>query len=124
MVASCRPAGPVTISRASRDSSAEPIVEFNLLSDRRDLERLMSGFRKMVAFTFEQVMNDDEALEAFVRKATIGVWQPRAPAAWAGKTIRLPSSTPRAASGACRACGWSMPRSSRRCPAPTPIFRR
>ena len=25
-------------------------------------------------FTFEQVMSDDEALEAFVRKATIGVW--------------------------------------------------
>jgi 5-(hydroxymethyl)furfural/furfural oxidase len=25
-------------------------------------------------FTFEQVMTDDEALEAFVRKATIGVW--------------------------------------------------
>jgi 5-(hydroxymethyl)furfural/furfural oxidase len=25
-------------------------------------------------FTFEQVMNDDEALEAFVRKAAIGVW--------------------------------------------------
>ena len=25
-------------------------------------------------FTFEQVMSDDEALEAFVRKAAIGVW--------------------------------------------------
>ena len=25
-------------------------------------------------FTFDQVMNDDEALEAFVRKAAIGVW--------------------------------------------------
>ena len=25
-------------------------------------------------FTFEQVMTDDEALEAFVRKAAIGVW--------------------------------------------------
>src|SRR4029079_17407647 len=25
-------------------------------------------------FTFDQVMNDDDALEAFVRKATIGVW--------------------------------------------------
>jgi 5-(hydroxymethyl)furfural/furfural oxidase len=106
------------------------------LSDRRDLDRLMSGFRKMAAvqmsdvvkavtdkpfpaaytdkvrkigvvntrnriltkiaaalmdgpaglrhyiidnfvvegFTFDDVMNDDEALEAFVRKATIGVW--------------------------------------------------
>src|SRR5436305_14609435 len=25
-------------------------------------------------FTFDQVMRDDEALEAFVRKAAIGVW--------------------------------------------------
>jgi 5-(hydroxymethyl)furfural/furfural oxidase len=124
------------VKLASRDPQAEPIVEFNLLSDKRDLDRLMSGFRKMAAlqmsaplkavtdkpfpasysdrvrkigvvntrnkvltaiaavlmdgpaalrhamidnfivegFTFEQVMNDDEALEAFVRKAAIGVW--------------------------------------------------
>jgi 5-(hydroxymethyl)furfural/furfural oxidase len=34
---------------ASRDPRAEPIVEFNLLSDRRDLDRLMDGFRKMAA---------------------------------------------------------------------------
>ncbi len=121
---------------ASRNPHDEPIVEFNLLSDRRDLDRLMSGFRKMATlqmsaplkavtdvpfpasysdrvrkigvvntknkvitaiaaammdgpaalrrymidtfivegFTFEDVMNDDEALEAFVRKAAIGVW--------------------------------------------------
>jgi 5-(hydroxymethyl)furfural/furfural oxidase len=107
-----------------------------LLSDKRDLDRLMSGFRMTAAmqmnaslkavtdkpfpasysdrvrkigvvntrnkvlttiaaalmdgpaalrsymidnfvvegFTFDQVMGDDEALEAFVRKATIGVW--------------------------------------------------
>ena len=124
------------VKLASRDPTAEPIVEFNLLSDRRDLERLMTGFRKLAGlmtsapvravtdkpfpasytdkvrkigvvntqnkiltaiaaammdgpaalrhyiidnfvvegFTFDQVMNDDEALEAFVRKATIGVW--------------------------------------------------
>jgi 5-(hydroxymethyl)furfural/furfural oxidase len=124
------------IKLSSRDPRAEPIVEFNLLSDRRDLDRLMSGFRKMAAlqmsasvravtdkpfpasytdrvrkigvvntknkiltsiaaalmdgpaalrhymidnfvvegFTFDDVMNDDEALETFVRKATIGVW--------------------------------------------------
>ncbi len=124
------------VKLASRDPIAEPIVEFNLLSDRRDLDRLMSGFRKMAGlqmsaplkavtdkpfpasytdrvrkigvvnaknkiltsiaaalmdgpaalrhymidtfvvegFTFDQVMNDDEALEAFVRKAAIGVW--------------------------------------------------
>ena len=121
---------------ASRDWNAEPIVEFNLLSDRRDLERLMSGFRMMAAlqmsselgkitanhfpasysdrvrklgvvntknmlltslisiildgpefirsyfinrfvvegFRIDQVLTDDAALEAFIRKATIGVW--------------------------------------------------
>ena len=124
------------IKLASRDPAVEPIVEFNLLSDHRDLDRLMSGFRKMAAmqmseavkavtdkpfpasytdrvrkigvvnmrnrilttiaaalldgpaalrhymidnfvvegFTFHDVMNDDSALEAFVRKSTIGVW--------------------------------------------------
>ena len=124
------------VKLASRDPRAEPIVEFNLLSDRRDLDRLMSGFRKMAAlqmsaplravtdkpfpasysdrvrkigvvnaknkiltaiaaalmdgptalrrymidtfvvegFTFDEVMSDDETLEAFVRKAAIGVW--------------------------------------------------
>jgi 5-(hydroxymethyl)furfural/furfural oxidase len=124
------------VKLASRDPQREPIVEFNLLSDRRDLDRLMSGFRKMAAlqlsaplkavtdkpfpasysdrvrkigvvnaknkiltgiaaalmdgpaalrhymidkfvvegFTFDQVMADDEAMEAFVRKAAIGVW--------------------------------------------------
>jgi 5-(hydroxymethyl)furfural/furfural oxidase len=124
------------VKLASRDPRAEPIVEFNLLSDKRDLDRLMSGFRKMAVlqmsaplkavtdvpfpasysdrvrkigvvntrnkvitaiaaammdgpaalrhymidtfivegFTFNDVMNDDEQLEAFVRKAAIGVW--------------------------------------------------
>ena len=120
-------------SAAWRD---EPEVNFNLLSDRRDLERLMQGFRNMAlmhgcealkkvasdvfgAVYGEKVrqvgqvttrnrivteilarlldgpaplrrllidrliveapklavlMEDDEALEAFVRKATVGVW--------------------------------------------------
>src|SRR5215468_514971 len=124
------------VKLASRDWRSEPIVEFNLLSDKRDLDRLMSGFRKMAGlqmsapvkavtdkpfpasytdrvrkigvvnaknklltsiaaalmdgpaalrhymidtfvvegFTFDDVMKEDEALEAFVRKATIGVW--------------------------------------------------
>jgi 5-(hydroxymethyl)furfural/furfural oxidase len=124
------------VKLASRDWRAEPIVQFNLLSDKRDLDRLMSGFRLMAAlqmtdalqkvtdspfpaaysdrvraigvvntknkiltsimaqflegpsglrryiieqfvvegFTFEQVMTDEEALEAFIRQATIGVW--------------------------------------------------
>jgi 5-(hydroxymethyl)furfural/furfural oxidase len=124
------------VKLASRDPLIEPIVQFNLLSDRRDLDRLISGFRKMAAlqmsaplravtdkpfpasysdrvrkigvvnaknkvltaiaaalmdgpaalrhymidtfvvegFTFDEVMNDEEAMEAFVRKAAIGVW--------------------------------------------------
>ncbi|HWB50526.1 MAG TPA: GMC family oxidoreductase N-terminal domain-containing protein, partial [Stellaceae bacterium] len=124
------------VKLASRDWRAEPIVEFNLLSDRRDLERLMDGFRRLgrmqlgaalqsatsdpfpatysdkvrqigvvndknrritnwvaklldgpgwlrswiidryivEGFRFDQLMTDDDALEAFVRKAAIGVW--------------------------------------------------
>jgi 5-(hydroxymethyl)furfural/furfural oxidase len=124
------------VKLASRNPGVEPVVEFNLLSDRRDLDRLMSGFRKMAGlqmtapvravtdkpfpasytdrvrkigvvnaknkiltsiaaalmdgpaalrhymidtfvvegFTFDDVMNNDDALEAFVRKAAIGVW--------------------------------------------------
>ncbi|MGH7060418.1 MAG: GMC family oxidoreductase, partial [Stellaceae bacterium] len=33
----------------SADWRAEPVVEFNLLSDRRDLDRLMDGFRRLGA---------------------------------------------------------------------------
>lgn len=130
----CSERGQVRL--ASRDARAEPLVEFNLLSDRRDLERLMQSFRMMgklyadramqaatsdpfpatysdrvrkvgvvnarnrfltaiagplldgpaalrsylirkvitEGFAFDEVMRDDEALEAFVRKAAIGVW--------------------------------------------------
>ena len=130
----CSERGEVKL--VSRDARDEPLVEFNLLSDRRDLERLMDGFKRMgqayahpevqkittnpfpaaysdrvralgvvctknkiitgvaarlldgpqflrnylfdnvivEGFKFNQVMQDDEALEAFVRKATIGVW--------------------------------------------------
>jgi len=121
---------------ASRDWREHPVVEFNLLSDKRDLDRLMqairfnavvmasgpmkgvvseffpasysdrvrkigvvntqnrlitqaisvlmdgpAALRRMLienfvveGYTFGQVMTDDDALEAFVRQATIGVW--------------------------------------------------
>lgn len=36
------------VKLASSDFRQEPIVQFNLLSDDRDLDRLMQGFRKMV----------------------------------------------------------------------------
>jgi 5-(hydroxymethyl)furfural/furfural oxidase len=120
----------------SRDWRVEPLVEFNLLSDRRDLERLMTGFRALgvmqmsaalqnvtsdpfpasyservrkigvvnlknrfltwlisllldgpaplrrylidraivEGFRFDELMEDDDKLEAFVRQAAIGVW--------------------------------------------------
>jgi 5-(hydroxymethyl)furfural/furfural oxidase len=121
---------------ASANWRQEPIVEFNLLSDRRDLERLMDAFRRagqwqmsaalravtsdpfpasytdrvkkvgvvnrknrvlttvmaklldgpaalrrqlidrfiVEGFRFGELMQDDEKLEAFTRKAAIGVW--------------------------------------------------
>ena len=40
---------PGQVKLASRDWRSEPIVEFNLLSDKRDLDRLMSGFKLMAA---------------------------------------------------------------------------
>jgi 5-(hydroxymethyl)furfural/furfural oxidase len=120
----------------SRDPQVEPAVEFNLLSDSRDMDRLKDGFRKMAAIqlndamaaatdtpfpsafservraisqasaknailttvaaalldgphplrrflidrfvvegsSFEEVLRDDDALDAFIRKETIGVW--------------------------------------------------
>jgi 5-(hydroxymethyl)furfural/furfural oxidase len=124
------------VKLASRDWRAEPIVEFNLLSDRRDLDRLIDAFRRLGAiqmsaalkgatsdpfpasytekvrkigvvnpknkritdlvaklldgpswlrklviekvivegYRFDQLMQDDDALEDFIRKAAIGVW--------------------------------------------------
>ncbi len=124
------------VKLASPDWRTEPLVEFNLLADRRDVDRLMSGFRHLgmmqmsaalrdvtsnpfpasyservrkigvvnvknqvitwlvsllldgpaplrrylidnvivEGFKFEELMQDDEKLEAFVRQAAIGVW--------------------------------------------------
>jgi len=121
---------------ASRRAGDEPLVDFNLLSDPRDLERMMDGVRRfgamhltptmqavtsdpfpasysdkvrqvglvnrknkiltdiiaklldgpaalrsylirtliMEGVTLEGLMRDDEQLEAFVRKAAVGVW--------------------------------------------------
>jgi 5-(hydroxymethyl)furfural/furfural oxidase len=124
------------VKLASRDWHDEPIVDFNLLSDQRDLERMMDGVRRfgamhltptmqavttdpfpasysdkvrqvglvskknkwltdalaqaldgpaalrsyliknliMEGVTLEGLLRDDEQLEAFVRKAAVGVW--------------------------------------------------
>jgi 5-(hydroxymethyl)furfural/furfural oxidase len=126
--------GQVKLNTA--DWRDEPAVEFNLLSDRRDLERLMHGFRHMAEmhahpalqaatrepfpaawgdkvrqvadvntknklltgimaklldgpealrktlfdkfiiddYRIDQLMTDDDAMEAFARKAAVGVW--------------------------------------------------
>jgi 5-(hydroxymethyl)furfural/furfural oxidase len=45
------------VKLASRDWRAEPIVEFNLLSDRRDLERLMDGFRRLGAMQISAALS-------------------------------------------------------------------
>lgn len=128
--------GAVTL--ASADWRDNPNVAFNLLSDRRDLERLMDGFRRMAAVqlsaamgaatadpfpasysekvrqvgmlsrknklltdimaqlldgpgffrsllmrhvvaggpTLEDLLASDDALEAFIRGASVGVWHP------------------------------------------------
>jgi 5-(hydroxymethyl)furfural/furfural oxidase len=130
----CSERGQVKLT--SQDWRDEPLAEFNLLSDRRDLDRLMFGFRKLGAlyatpemqsvtsdpfpasyservrkvgvvnaknkiltsiagalldgpallrsylirnvitegYSFEELMTDDDALESFVRKSTIGIW--------------------------------------------------
>ena len=130
----CSERGEVKLT--TRDWREEPLVEFNLLSDHRDLERLKTGFRmlggmyshpafqpvisdpfpatysdrvrklgvvntrnKLITqvaagllegpgalrsflvenfviegFKFDDCMRNDETLEAFVKKAAIGVW--------------------------------------------------
>ena len=45
-----------------------------LLKEDIALRRYIIDKFVVEGFTFDQVMNDDEALEAFVRKAAIGVW--------------------------------------------------
>jgi 5-(hydroxymethyl)furfural/furfural oxidase len=46
------------IKLASREPEAEPIVDFNLLSDIRDVERLMDGFRRMAALQSSAPMRE------------------------------------------------------------------
>jgi 5-(hydroxymethyl)furfural/furfural oxidase len=46
------------IKLASRDPGTEPTVEFNLLSDIRDVERLMDGFRRMAVLQASAPMRE------------------------------------------------------------------
>src|SRR5437588_4575867 len=54
------------VKLASRDPLIEPIVEFNLLSDKRDLDRLMSGFRKMAALQMSAPLKARQAIPGLV----------------------------------------------------------
>ena len=62
---------------ASADWRAEPIVEFNLLSDRRDLDRLMDGFRRFgrmhLGMTLQQAVTDPFPASYSDRVRQIGV---------------------------------------------------
>ncbi len=46
------------VKLASHDWRAEPVVEFNLLSDRRDLERLMDAFRRLGAMQISAALSE------------------------------------------------------------------
>src|SRR6202011_2950400 len=46
------------VKLVSTDWRAEPMVEFNLLSDRRDLERLMDGFRRLGAMQVSAALKE------------------------------------------------------------------
>jgi 5-(hydroxymethyl)furfural/furfural oxidase len=46
------------VKLAAADWRAEPVVEFNLLSDRRDLERLMDGFRRLGALQMSAALKE------------------------------------------------------------------
>jgi 5-(hydroxymethyl)furfural/furfural oxidase len=66
---------------ASRDPSAEPIVEFNLLSDRRDLDRLIDGFRRLgamqLSLALAEVTSNPFPASYTDRVRRIGVVNPR-----------------------------------------------
>src|SRR6266705_5241232 len=49
-------------------------IAATLMDGPAALRRYMIDTFVVEGFTFDQVMSDDEALEAFVRKAAIGVW--------------------------------------------------
>ena len=57
-------------------------------------------------FAFDAVMQDDEALEAFVRKAAIGVWHASCSARMGRMVTPWRSPTRRAAYVASKGCGW------------------
>ena len=69
------------VKLASTDWRQEPVVEFNLLSDHRDLERLKQGVRKLAA-TFDHAAMKAVSSHAF-------------PASWGDKVRQVGAVTPR-----------------------------
>ena len=176
------------VKLVSRDWRAEPTVEVNLLSDRRDLDRLTDGFRRLGAmqmsaalqtatsnpfpatysdkvrqigvvndknrritnivaklldgpawlrrwvidrfivegFRFDQLMTDDDALEAFVRRATIGVWHATCTCRMGadGDPMAVTDNQGRVRGASLGLRVVDARRCFPRCPAPTPISRR
>lgn len=71
--------GQVTL--ASRDWRAHPNVEFNLLSDRRDVDRLMHGFKRMAS------LHELPAMQAVMSHPF--------PASWGDKVRQVAAVTPK-----------------------------
>jgi 5-(hydroxymethyl)furfural/furfural oxidase len=69
------------VKLASRDWRAEPVVEFNLLSDRRDLERLMDAFRRLggmqISAALREATSDPFPASYTERVRKIGVVNPK-----------------------------------------------
>ena len=66
------------VKLASRDYRSEPVVEFNLLSDKRDLDRLMSGFKLMAAVQMTDAVQEGDRHPLPRRLLATGC----APSAW------------------------------------------
>jgi len=63
-------------------------------------------------FTFDEVMNDDEAMEAFVRKAAIGVWHASCSCRMGRQDDPMAVVDTQGRVKEYRVCAWSTPRSS------------
>jgi 5-(hydroxymethyl)furfural/furfural oxidase len=99
-------------------------IAATLMDGPAALRRYMIDAFVVEGFTFDEVMSDDEAMEAFVRKAAIGVWhtscscrmgRPDDPMAVVDTQGRV--------KGGYKVCAWSTPRSSLWCRVPTPTSR-
>jgi 5-(hydroxymethyl)furfural/furfural oxidase len=56
-----RPYSSGALTLATSDQSAYPVVDFNLLSDCRDLERMMSAVRLLARLVIRSVLNSESS---------------------------------------------------------------